>query len=115
MNSRIMIGLTGLVMLGGSSLAVADYSDGKLALSVKEAFGEYVTDGKGRALYLFEEDKKGVSRCYEKCAEVWPPFVVSTEKIRVEDLNKDLIGMIERKDGQLQVTYDGKPLYYYIK
>jgi hypothetical protein len=56
-----------------------------------------------------------MSNCYERCAEVWPPFVVSTNKIRAEDVDKDLIGMIERKDGQLQVTYDGRPLYYYIK
>jgi predicted lipoprotein with Yx(FWY)xxD motif len=116
MHSRIMIGLTSLAMLGASSLAVAqDHSDGKLALSAKEAFGEYVTDGKGRALYLFEKDKNSLSRCYEKCAEVWPPFVVSTNKIRAEDVDKALIGMIERKDGRLQVTYDGRPLYYYIK
>lgn len=116
MYSRIMIGLTGLAMLGVSSLAVAqDYGEGKLALSVKEPFGEYVTDSSGRALYLFEEDKKDVSTCYEKCAEVWPPFVVSTDKIQAEGLDMGLVGMIERKDGELQVTYDGKPLYYYIK
>jgi predicted lipoprotein with Yx(FWY)xxD motif len=116
MNSRLMIGIAGLAMLSASSLAVAqDYSGGKLAMSVKEPFGEYVTDGKGRALYLLAEDKKGISTCYGKCTEVWPPFVVSTEKIRVQDLDKKLIGMIERKDGQLQVTYNGRPLYYYIK
>jgi len=113
---RIVIAFAGLAMLGTSSFAVAqDYGEGKLALSVKEPFGEYVTDSKGRALYLFEEDKKNVSTCYDKCAEVWPPFIVSEKKIRVEGVDMSLVGLIERKDGQLQVTYDGNPLYYYIK
>lgn len=116
MKTKIAFGLTALAMFGASSLTLAqDYGDAKLAMSVKEPFGEYLTDSAGRALYMFEEDKRGQSNCYEDCAEVWPPLVSKGEAIRVQDIDKDLVGLIERKDGVMQVTYNGMPLYYYIK
>jgi hypothetical protein len=91
MNSGIALGLAGLAMLGASSIALAqDYEDGKLAMSAKEPFGEYLTDSAGRALYMFEEDKPGQSTCYEACAKVWPPFVAS-EAIEAEDVDKGLM------------------------
>ena len=113
MNSRIALALAGLAMLGTSSIALA-HEDGKLAMSAKEPFGEYLTDSAGRALYMFEEDKPGQSTCYEACAKVWPPFVAS-EAIEAEDVDKGLIDLIKRDDGKLQVVYNGMPLYYYIK
>jgi predicted lipoprotein with Yx(FWY)xxD motif len=116
MNSRIAFGLAGLAMLGASSIGVAqEYGDATLAMTAKEPYGEYLTDSAGRALYLFEEDKKGQSTCYEACAEVWPPLVTREEAIEIQGVDKDLVGMIERKDGLMQVTYDGMPLYYYTK
>jgi predicted lipoprotein with Yx(FWY)xxD motif len=102
-------------LLAASSIGLAqDYGDGKLAMSAKEPFGEYLTDSAGRALYMFEEDKRGLSNCYEACAKVWPPLATSGE-IKVEGLEEGLVGAIERKDGLMQVTYNGMPLYYYIK
>jgi len=116
MKSTILLGLSGLAVLGVSSIALAEnYGEAKLALSVKEPFGEYLTDSEGRALYMFAKDKKGQSTCYEDCAKVWPPFAASDEKIRAEGVNKGLIDMVERKDGMFQITYNGMPLYYYIK
>ena len=61
MNSRIALGLT-LAMLGASSIAAAqDYGEAKLAMNAKEPFGEYLTDKGGRALYIFEKDKKATA------------------------------------------------------
>jgi len=103
-------------MIGASSLALAqDYGDTKLAMNVKEPFGQYLTDSAGRALYFLEEDKRGQSTCYETCAEVWPPFVTKEKAIEAQGVDKGLIDISERKDGLMQVTYDGKPLYYYTK
>jgi predicted lipoprotein with Yx(FWY)xxD motif len=116
MNSRIRLGVMALSMIGASSLVSAeDYGGAKLAMNTKESFGQYLTDSGGRALYVLEEDKRGQSTCYETCAEVWPPFVTMEKAIEVQDVDKGLIGIIERKDGLMQVTYQGKPLYYYTK
>jgi len=116
MNSRIALGLTAVAMFGLSSIGWAqDYGDATLAMSVKEPFGEYLTDSAGRALYMFEEDRKGRSNCYEDCAKVWPPLIAEDQSIKIRGVDKNLVGLVERKDGLMQVAYDGMPLYYYIK
>jgi predicted lipoprotein with Yx(FWY)xxD motif len=116
MNSRLVFALTALAMFGASSIALAqDYGEAELAMTTKEPFGEYLTDGAGRSLYIFEEDKPGQSTCYDACAKVWPPFVADEEKIKVKDVDKGLIDVLKRDDGQLQVVYNGMPLYYYTK
>jgi predicted lipoprotein with Yx(FWY)xxD motif len=109
MKSRIAIALTGLAIIGVSSMVVAQEYGGKLAMNAKEPFGEYLTDEAGRALYILEEDKKGQSVCYEKCTEIWPPYVVN------EPIEDDMIDTIKREDGNLQVTFNDMPLYYYVK
>jgi predicted lipoprotein with Yx(FWY)xxD motif len=116
MKTKIAFGVAALAMLAVPSLTWAqDYGDAKLAMTAKEPFGEYVTDSAGRSLYMFEEDERGRSDCYEKCAEVWPPMIAKGETIGIEDVDKDLVGLIERKDGLMQITYNGMPLYYYVK
>jgi predicted lipoprotein with Yx(FWY)xxD motif len=103
-------------MLGGSSIGLAqDYGDATLAMTAKEPYGEYLTDSAGRSLYMLEEDKKGQSTCYDACVKVWPPLAAEGTKIKVQGVDKSLVGLIERKDGLMQVTYDGMPLYYYVK
>jgi predicted lipoprotein with Yx(FWY)xxD motif len=116
MNSKIALGVTALAMFGASSIAMAkDYGNAELAMNAKEPFGEYLTDGAGRSLYLLQQDKAGHSTCYKTCAKVWPPFVANEEKIKVKGVKKGLIHVIKRDDGQLQIVYNGKPLYYYTK
>lgn len=84
-----------------------------------EKLGTYVVDGEGRALYLFESDERAegdqdaVSNCYEECATAWPPLISEGTPEVDEELQRDLVGRIERTDGQMQVTYAGWPLYYY--
>lgn len=77
--------------------------------------GAYLSDGEGRSLYLFTADSAGSSRCYDECAEAWPPVVVQEGALSTEgdDLREDLVSTHERDDGALQLTYGGHPLYYY--
>ena len=109
MKSRIVIALAGLAMAGASGIAAGQDYGGKLAMNAKEPFGEYVTNEAGVAVYMLEEDKKGQSVCYEKCTEVWPPYVVG------EPIKGAKLDTIKRDDGQLQVTFNDMPLYYYVK
>lgn len=71
----------------------------------------------GYTLYVFSRDVpgSGKSSCYGRCEKTWNPFLTSgPPKVWGEKLLpvKDL-GAIERKDGKLQVTYMGRPLYRY--
>ncbi|WP_230532807.1 COG4315 family predicted lipoprotein [Microvirga roseola] len=87
----------------------------KLVAEQKQLYGQYLADADGRALYLFEKDTKGTSNCYDACAEVWPPMITSGPPQTGPAVDQSLVGTIERKDGRTQVTYDGIPLYYYVK
>lgn len=79
-------------------------------------YGRVLFDGRGRVLYGFTRDRRGgPSRCYGACASAWPVyFAGNTAAIRVgSGVKKSLIGRTRRRDGRLQLTYKGWPLYYY--
>ena len=79
-------------------------------------YGRVLFDGNGRVLYGFSRDRReGPSRCYGACASAWPVyFARNTAAIRVgSGVKKSLIGRTRRRDGRLQFTYNGWPLYYY--
>ena len=66
----------------------------------------------GYALYTFDSDtvNGSTSSCNGGCAVAWPPLLVS------DDTPSGILGLdtITRDDGTEQVTYQGKPLYFYI-
>lgn len=73
-----------------------------------DPFGEVLTTKYKEPLYTYEKDTSVASKCYDECAIAWPPFLV--------DYPEDVSGeysSIERKDGTLQVTFNGQPLYTY--
>ena len=87
-----------------------------VALDVASSrFGEVLVDGQGRALYLFAADTTSDSACYGACATAWPPLL--TDKgAKVDAMHMAtaaLTGTTTRKDGTIQVTYNGHPLYYF--
>src|SRR5436305_15114814 len=71
-------------------------------------FGKIFFDSRGFVLYAFTKDGKGRSACYGTCAKAWPPYLVKTAP------RGKLVGTTRRRDGRLQVTYAGRPLYYYV-
>ena len=77
-------------------------------------YGTVLADGRGRILYEFTRDgTANRSRCYGDCAVAWPPFY-TRGRPRVRGLASRHLGTTRRRDGRLQVTYRGKPLYYYV-
>ena len=76
-------------------------------------FGDMLFDSNKQAIYIFENDPNGESVCYGDCAEAWPPVLTTGEPEAKNGVNEGLLGTTERRDGKLQVTYAGKPLYYY--
>jgi predicted lipoprotein with Yx(FWY)xxD motif len=74
--------------------------------------GDVLVDESGRTLYLFESDKGRNSTCYDDCAATWPPLL-ATDPTAGEGVDDGLLGTTERDDGEVQVTYDGHPLYLY--
>ena len=75
--------------------------------------GEVLVDARGRTLYLRTIDASRKSTCYGSCAAAWPPFVTSAKPRAGSGVKQALLGMAKRKDGTLQVTYAGHPLYFF--
>ena len=76
-------------------------------------FGTMLFNAKKQAIYIFEKDPKDRSVCSGECGEAWPPVFTTGEPVAGEGVKASLLGTIERRDGGRQVTYAGKPLYYY--
>lgn len=90
-------------------------SDVTVSVDTHERFGDILTDGEGRTLYLLTADPEGESVCTGDCAEAWPPLTVeSPGAIEAEPAVEASLGTVERDDGSLQVAADGTPLYYFV-
>ena len=81
----------------------------------KPGIGRYLTDAEGRSLYLFMADSENRSACYDACAQAWPPLISRAAPKAGEGVQQELLGTLRRKDGTEQVTYNGWPLYYFVK
>jgi predicted lipoprotein with Yx(FWY)xxD motif len=77
--------------------------------------GMILVDGKGRTLYLFQADKGTNSTCYGACATAWPPLTTTGKPQAGSGASLALLGTTARTDHTTQVTYDGHPLYYFVK
>jgi predicted lipoprotein with Yx(FWY)xxD motif len=109
---------TGAAARAPADSAAASTSAASSTLAVRNdaTTGNYLTDAAGRALYLFEKDTRGHSACSGQCAKAWPPYTAQgTLTTSDSSLKSTLLATIQRPDGQTQVTYNGKPLYYFVK
>jgi predicted lipoprotein with Yx(FWY)xxD motif len=77
-------------------------------------YGRILLDGKGFALYAFTRDGRGRSRCTGACARAWPPYIVRGPVRAAAGVAAGQLGVTRRADGRKQVTFDGRPLYYYV-
>ena len=77
-------------------------------------FGSMLFNAEQQAIYIFQNDEKDKSNCYDECAEAWPPVLTEGEPTAGKGVEQSLLGTTERRDGKRQVTYAGQPLYYYV-
>jgi predicted lipoprotein with Yx(FWY)xxD motif len=91
-------------------------SETSVTLSVRSTrFGRILFDGRGRALYAFSRDRRGGhSRCYGACAKAWPVYSAKGRLLAGKGVRQSLLGTSRRRDGRRQVTYNRRPLYYYV-
>jgi len=76
-------------------------------------FGTMLFGPGDQAIYVFERDPKGKTVCYGECARAWPPVLTKGKPRAAKGVRKSLLGTVRRRTGKRQVTYAGKPLYYY--
>jgi predicted lipoprotein with Yx(FWY)xxD motif len=99
----------------GTGIDRADATTARATLTARSsAYGRILFDGHGFALYAFTADSHGHSACRGACARAWPPYVVAGRLRAGPGVDRSLTGTIRRADGTRQVTYKGRPLYYYV-
>jgi predicted lipoprotein with Yx(FWY)xxD motif len=84
----------------------------KITLGGSE-FGSMLFDSRRRAMYIFENDPPRKTVCYGQCAQAWPPVYTNGRPRAGRGVRASLLGTVLRRDGRRQVTYAGKPLYFY--
>jgi predicted lipoprotein with Yx(FWY)xxD motif len=113
--TALIVSLAAAVAVAGALAAPTTSMASASTLTARGSnYGTILFDGRGFALYAFTKDAKGPSRCYGDCAKAWPPYLVSKRALPGDGVKRGLIGTTKRRDGKVQVTYGGRPLYYYI-
>jgi predicted lipoprotein with Yx(FWY)xxD motif len=90
---------------------VAQAATGTTVAVASSSLGDILVDAEGRTLYAFTRDKGGQSACSGQCADNWPaltgPATAGT------GVQAALLSTAAQADGSSQVTYGGRPLYYF--
>jgi len=106
---------------GGSSSAAQTTSaaegGGAATISVGSVpeLGRVLVDSRGFTVYDFHKDKGGESACYGPCAKAWPPVLTEGAPQPSNGTSSSKLGTTKRKDGTVQVTYAGWPLYSFAE
>ena len=105
--------VTAALLVGSPSASGSDSAKPTLVARGSQ-FGRVVFDGSNHALYAFTRDPRGRSTCYGACANAWPPYIVRGTLRPGPGTTRTLLGTTRRRDGSRQLTYAGRPLYYYV-
>lgn len=79
--------------------------------------GKVLKNARGLTLYVFAKDQPNKSTCYNACAKYWPPALVPSGTTPPTTMTgiPGTFGVIMRKDGTRQLTYDKAPLYTFLE
>lgn len=105
-----------LLILAAAVLVPAASSGSAPVLTARpSSYGKALFDGRGFVLYAFGRDHRR-SACYGECAKRWPPYLAPKGSLKAgAGVKGSLLGTVTRKNGKRQVTYAGRPLYYYVR
>ena len=111
-----------LVMGGMAALAFAPSTAGAATTQTTASEISTVKNSKvgtilvaGNTVYILKPSK---TACDAKCLKVWPPVVLPdgvTTPTAGTGVDESKLGTMSGADGALQITYDGKPLYWFSK
>lgn len=108
MKLAVTLGAAALALFATAAIA-EDYVGG--AIKTMEIGGKEVLVGANdMTLYTFDKDAVGVTNCYDKCAENWPPLIADVGAKPEGDFT-----LVDRTDGSKMWAYKGWPLYFWVK
>jgi predicted lipoprotein with Yx(FWY)xxD motif len=85
-----------------------------LTVATSATAGKYLAGADGKTLYVFSPDTPNKSACTASCSTNWPPLTVATGGSAPTATGATgTLATFARDDGTTQVSYNGKPLYYF--
>jgi predicted lipoprotein with Yx(FWY)xxD motif/Ca2+-binding RTX toxin-like protein len=97
-----------------TTAATAATRSGTVVKLRQSSLGQILVDSHGRTLYLWAHDRHHKSTCYGACATYWPALTTPGKPRAIHGARKALLSTTRRRDGRLQVTYHGHPLYRFV-
>src|SRR4051812_6515489 len=101
-----------LVLLAVLTIAAPAEAAGTKLTAASSPFGTMLWGPNRQAIYGFENDARNKTNCKGACADAWPPVYTTGKPVAGKGVKASLLGSI-RRGGRRQVTYRGRPLYYY--
>jgi predicted lipoprotein with Yx(FWY)xxD motif len=102
---------SGTAAMAAPTTSAAQAAGGTTVAVATSKLGDILVDGEGRTLYAFTKDKGDQSACSGQCADNWPaltgPATAGT------GAQAALLSTAMQTNDSSQVTYGGKPLYYF--
>jgi predicted lipoprotein with Yx(FWY)xxD motif len=95
----------------GENASATTSGEGTVAGAEIGGLGNVLVDSEGMTVYLYTPDKGSESTCYGECEAAWPPLTAAGKPTAGEGAKSSALGTTKRKDGTMQVTYEGHPLY----
>ncbi len=113
--TRVAVGLIGMsvaVLPAVTSQAIAGLPNAVIGTGRVQGTTVLVNSS-GRTVYVFTGDHGGRSKCYGRCLSGWKPVLTGAKVFarHGSGVNPKLLGITRRTNGQLQVSYDRRPLY----
>jgi predicted lipoprotein with Yx(FWY)xxD motif len=95
----------------GPTTTAAQEASGVTVAVANSSLGDVLVDADGRTHYAFTKDQGDQSACSGECAANWPALTgTATAGTGAE---AGLLSSAMQTSGSSQVTYGGKPLYYF--
>jgi predicted lipoprotein with Yx(FWY)xxD motif len=92
-------------------------SGGTGVVSVANVGGtDVLADSAGKTLYSAAVEKRGEIHCVAACTSAWKPMLASSSDAEKAAAELDAkLGVVERPNGDEQLTFDGLPLYTFAE
>ena len=103
---------TGVPAPGVATIETETLPNGKSVVAA-EMYPNAVPGGVAVTAYSYSQDSAHDSDCGGACAVTWIPVLTSGRPQAGARIDPKDLGVYDRADGTLQVTYHGRPLYVY--
>jgi len=94
-------------------VAKPDYKVMIASKEIEAGIQNYLVDDRGNTLYFFTQDEGTTSNCEGNCLVNWPAFSTDNNELP-SFFDADQFDVTAGNDGSNQVTFDDRPMYFFI-